>query len=103
MQGELKAANDGIAVLQKDGAVIGTAVKQLATKEEVGAIAATIPHLATKAQLQAMETNIIRWFVGTALAIGALAFAIARFVEVPARSPTAAGASLAPRWRLPMR
>lgn len=90
IQGELKAANDGIAFLQKEVAVLGTAVKQLATKEEVGAIAATIPHLATKAELQAMETNIIRWFVGTAVAIAALVFGIARFVALPGTAPATA-------------
>lgn len=86
MRGEIKAANDGIAALQKDVGVIGATVTHLATT--------TVTHLATKAELKSMEANMIRWFVGTAIAIGALAFTIARFVDAPPRSPVA-GASAA--------
>lgn len=77
MQAQIKATNDGLAALQV----------------EVGVLTATIPHLATKAELQAMEVHIIRWFVGTAVAIAALAFGIARFVALPVASATGIGGS----------
>ena len=57
------------------------------TRVDVSAIKATLPHLATKAEINVvradiseMETRIIRWIVGTTLAAASLAFAIAKFV-----------------------
>ncbi len=43
--------------------------------------AAQLPHLATKGDLGRMEASIIRWLVGTSIAIAGLAFAIAKFVH----------------------
>jgi len=77
MQAQVKAINDGLAVIQR----------------EVGVLTATIPHLATKAELQALEAHIIKWFVGTAVAIAALVFGIARFVALPVASATGIGGS----------
>ena len=42
---------------------------------------AIIPHLATKADVAAVETVIIKWIVATVLASAALAFTIAKFVH----------------------
>jgi hypothetical protein len=50
-------------------------------REEVSGIAAVIPHLATKADVRAVETSIIKWLVPTAIAIAGLAFSIAKFVH----------------------
>jgi hypothetical protein len=50
-------------------------------KAEVRGIAAIIPHLATKADVRAVETSIIKWLVPTAIAIAGLAFSIAKFVH----------------------
>ena len=65
------------------------------TREDVSAIKATLPHLATKADvagtkadinevradINALETRIIRWFVGTTIAGISVAFTIAKFVH----------------------
>jgi hypothetical protein len=65
------------------------------TREDVSAIKATLPHLATKADvagtkadinelrsdMSAMETRIIRWIVGTTIAVASVAFTIAKFVK----------------------
>jgi hypothetical protein len=50
-------------------------------KSQVGAILAIIPHLATKADVAALETVIIKWIIATVLASAALAFTIAKFVH----------------------
>jgi len=50
-------------------------------KSEVSRIAGIIPHLATAASVSALETRMIRWFVGTATTLTALAFSIAKFVH----------------------
>ena len=57
-------------------------------KAEVSAILATIPHLATKADVvdvrtavAAVETRIIKWIIATVLATAGLAFTIAKFVH----------------------
>ena len=47
----------------------------------VSAILAIIPHLATKADVAALETAIIKWIIATTLASAALAFTIAKFVH----------------------
>jgi hypothetical protein len=81
-----------IARLESDIGHVKTDVSELrgdmkAANDSLAAIKATIPHLATRADLNevagrmaTMETKLIRWFVGTALAIGALAFSIAKFM-----------------------
>ena len=72
------------------------------TREDVSAIKATLPHLATKADINAtgaeinlvradmnllradinaLETRIIRWIVGTTIATASVAFTIAKFVK----------------------
>ena len=67
---------------------IAATIPHLATKadlseirEQVSGIAAAIPHLATKADVRAVETSIIKWLVPTAIAIAGLAFSIAKFVH----------------------
>jgi hypothetical protein len=76
-------------VLRRLGAVEALVTE---TRVDVGAIKATLPHLATKAELRevrsdisAMETRMIRWIVGTAIAsisvAVSVAFAVAKFVS----------------------
>jgi hypothetical protein len=67
---------------------IAATIPHLATKadlseirEQVSGITAVIPHLATKADVRAVETSIIKWLVPTAIAIAGLAFSIAKFVH----------------------
>jgi hypothetical protein len=50
-------------------------------KSKVSAILAIVPHLATKADLSALETSIIKWIIATVLATSALAFTIAKLVH----------------------
>jgi hypothetical protein len=50
-------------------------------RSQVSAILAITPHLATKADVAAVETVIIKWIVATVLASAALAFTIAKFVH----------------------
>lgn len=40
-----------------------------------------MPTLVTKAELKSLEATMIKWMVGVALAIGGLAFAVARFIK----------------------
>lgn len=68
---------------------VETTVSDIRT--DVSGLKTMMPHLATKADLAevkgslkadiaALESSLIKWIVGTALAVAALAFAIARFV-----------------------
>jgi len=56
------------------------------TREDVSAMKETLPHLATKADINevkavsALEVRIVRWIVGTTLTAASVAFAIAKFV-----------------------
>ena len=58
-----------------------------AMRADLSAVAAVVPHLATKAEICALRAEInaheaamLRWIIGTVISTGALAFAIARFV-----------------------
>jgi hypothetical protein len=48
---------------------------------DVREIKAVLPHLATKADLNALETRQIKWLIGTVITCTALAFSIAKFVN----------------------
>ena len=50
-------------------------------RSQVSAILAIIPHLATKADVAAVEAAIIKWIIATVLATAALAFTIAKYVH----------------------
>ena len=50
-------------------------------KSQVSAILAIIPQLATKADVSALETAIIRWIIATVLGTAGLVFTIAKFVH----------------------
>ncbi len=52
-----------------------------ALKTEMSGLSAQLPHLATKGDIGHLEASIIRWLVGTAIAIAGLSFAIAKFVH----------------------
>jgi hypothetical protein len=41
----------------------------------------TMPHLATKADLSAMETRLIKWLVGATLSSATLAYSVAKLVH----------------------
>ena len=50
-------------------------------KSQVSAILAIIPHLATKADVSALETAIFKWIIATVLGTAGLVFTIAKFVH----------------------
>jgi hypothetical protein len=97
----LGGLESAVAETREDVSAIKAAFAHLATKADVdelsasvGAIKATLPHLATKADvaatkvdinglsdMNAMETNIIRWIFGTTIAVASVAFTIAKFVN----------------------
>ena len=58
-----------------------TAASVAELRSEVAGISAMIPHLATKADLKATETAIIKSIIATVLTTAWVAFAIARFVH----------------------
>ena len=72
--------NDGVMsdVLKRLG-VLESSVSEI--KVQVGSISATIPHLATKADLTSLEAAIIKWIIATVIAASGLAFTFAKFVH----------------------
>ena len=65
-------------VLKRLGAVEST-VSEIRT--QVSAIAATLPYLATKADVNAIQNTTIKWTIATIIATTGLIFAIVRFVR----------------------
>jgi hypothetical protein len=51
------------------------------TGGDVREIKGALPHLATRADLHAHETRILRWLIGTVITVATLAFSIAKFVN----------------------
>src|SRR5262245_7248163 len=82
--------------------VVESLVGELRT--DVSAIKAVMPHLsakadvcALKADLNALETKLIRWMLGTLLAATSLAFTIAKFVSWRRLEPLSAGLQRLPK------
>jgi hypothetical protein len=48
----------------------------------VSGLAATATHLATKNDVSNLEGSLLKWLVGTLLAVAVLTFTVARFVKV---------------------
>jgi len=65
-------------VLKRLGAVEST-VSEIRT--QVSAIAAILPHLATKADVNAIENATIKWTIATIIATAGLTVAIVKFVH----------------------
>lgn len=51
-------------------------------RAQVSGLSATAPHLATKSDVSQLEGSLIKWLVGTLLAVAVLTFTIARFIKV---------------------
>lgn len=51
-------------------------------RAQVSGLIATAAHLATKTDVSQVESSLIKWLVGTLLAVAVLMFTIARFVKV---------------------
>lgn len=50
-------------------------------RERLVRIETQLGHTATKEELHRMESTLIKWFLGTAIALASLAFAAAKFVH----------------------
>ena len=75
----LSIVESSVTQVREDLIAVKADVTEL--RVDVSAIKATLPHLATKAELSTMETRIVRWIVGTAIAVASVSFAIAKFVK----------------------
>ena len=51
-------------------------------RAQVSGLIATAAHLATKTDVSPVESSLIKWLMGTLLAVAVLTFTIARFVKV---------------------
>ncbi|HXS92467.1 MAG TPA: hypothetical protein VN705_24125 [Steroidobacteraceae bacterium] len=51
-------------------------------RAQVSGLIATAAHLATKTDVSQVESSLIKWLMGTLLAVAVLTFTIARFVKV---------------------
>jgi hypothetical protein len=51
-------------------------------RAEVSGLSATALDLATKNDVSNLESSLVKWIVGTLLAVAVLTFTIARFVKV---------------------
>jgi hypothetical protein len=54
----------------------------MATKSDVSGLSTMTSHMATKADVSQLESSLIKWLVGTLLAVALLTLTIARFVKV---------------------
>lgn len=70
---------DGTKDVLKRLCVLESSVTEI--KVQVGSISATIPHLATKADLTSLEAAMIKWIIATVIAASGLAFTFAKFVH----------------------
>jgi hypothetical protein len=68
------------AALAAEDAVLAMAL----LREAIAEIKADVKHLATKSDVSEAKATLVMWIVGTMIAAGALAFAIARFASAPA-------------------
>ena len=66
-----------VSAIKTDVGAIIALIPHLATKADV----ALIPYMATKADVSDAITSIVKWIVGTTIAVAALAFSIAKFVH----------------------
>jgi hypothetical protein len=76
----IEAALPALAA-KTDLARIEAVLPAFATKADLARIEAILPTFATKADLAVLESTMLKWFVGTALTLTSIAFAIARFVH----------------------
>jgi hypothetical protein len=65
-------------ILKRLGAVEST-VSEI--RSQISGIAAILPHLATKADIRASETAIVKWIIGVIIAAAGLAFTIAKYIH----------------------
>jgi hypothetical protein len=70
-----------VSQLKVDVAEMKATLPHLATKADLAPIQALLPHFATKAGLASMESRLIRWMVGSWVAMAGLMTALFRFAH----------------------
>ena len=65
-----------VSQLKVDVAEIKATLPHLATKADLAPIQALIPHFATKADLSSMESRLIRWMIGSWIAMAGVMTAV---------------------------
>lgn len=78
----LHTVEQTVSDIKADVVGIKTSIPYLATKSDLSDVRTDLTgvHGSLKTQITKSELAIIKWLVGTALGIGALAFAIARYI-----------------------
>lgn len=67
-----------VAEIRSDVAGLTAVVPHLATKADIADVKTSVSDV--KGNISSLESSLIRWIVGTALAVAVLAFTIARYV-----------------------
>jgi hypothetical protein len=67
---------------KSDVSSLSTLAANMATKSDVSSLSTITSHMATKADVSQLESSLIKWLVGTLLAVALLTLTIARFVKV---------------------
>jgi hypothetical protein len=67
---------------KSDVSSLSTLAANMATKSDVSSLSTMTSHMATKADVSQLESSLIKWLVGTLLAVALLTLTIARFVKV---------------------
>ena len=73
---EFDQINDRLSALEVDVAVIKS---NYATREDIAKLETKIASVETK--VVKMENTLLKWFIGTAIALTTAVFAIARYVQ----------------------
>ena len=85
LEADVSQLKADVSQLKVDVAEIKATLPHLATKADLAPIQALIPHFATKADLGAMESRLVRWTVGSWIAMAgvmtAVTTAVVRFAH----------------------
>jgi len=77
--GDSNSGGGGVDDILKRLGTVESAVSEI--REKVSGIVATIPHLATKADVNALEAAMIKWIIATVLTTAGLVFTIEKLVH----------------------
>ena len=82
MEAKMDKIEQRLATLEIDVSVIRT---NYATKADIATLESTVSvirsNYATKADIATLESKRVKWFIGTAVTLAGLAFAVARYVH----------------------
>jgi hypothetical protein len=83
----LSVVESSVAVIRADVTAIGAVLPHLATQSRLSEVEGSLTAKIASAEgslntkISALEASLIRWVVGTGIAVGSLAFAVAKFVS----------------------